>query len=290
MNIELLLRQFLYTHKYVSYPGIGKLQFGPGVQMPDSLEKGEAVALQDLNFSFSLHEEMDKDFIAFVSTQTGKIKPLAAADVESYFMLSKQFINIGKSFVVDGIGSVDKLDNGTYAFTPGYFLPVSEASAAPSKPLKVRESQPVMPKTEPATKSAPVNKKLVLVVIGAISLVLIGWAVYHFVFANKGTGEVNTPVVNKDTNTAAPKDTSTVNPTQPVTTTVGFKAIVEQRFTRLAAEARAAKLRTFGHDAKVDSAAPATFLIYVPVKDTTISVDTLQLTKITGKRPRFTPM
>ncbi len=292
MNIELLLRQYLYNHKTVTYPGIGKLTFGANAQLPDSLEKGEALPLQDLNFTFNLQEGLDKDFIAFVSSQTGKIKPLAAADVESYFMLSKQFINIGKSFVVDGIGAVDKQDNGTFAFTPGYFLPVSEASAAPHKPLKIREAVPVMPKGETKPQPPTINKKAVLGIVGALSLVLIGWAIYYFAFNKTSDAATNLNVVAKDTATSIQpaKDTGTaVAPTPLPTSTGGFKAIVDQRFTRAAATSRAAKLRSFGHDAQVDSTGPATFIIYVPIKDTTVSVDTLQLSKITGKRPKFLP-
>ncbi len=293
MNIELLLRQYLYNNKTVSYPGIGKLTFGANAQLPDSLEKGEALPLQDLNFVFNLQEGLDKDFIAFVSSQTGKIKPLAAADVESYFMLSKQFINIGKSFVVDGIGAVDKQDNGTFAFTPGYFLPVSEASAAPHKPLKIREVVPVMPKSETKPQPPAINKKAVLGIVAVLTLGLIGWAIYYFAFNKTADATTNTIVVAKDTANSIPpvKDTGTViTPTIPApVSTGGFKAIVDQRFTRLAATTRAAKLRSFGHNALVDSTGPATFLIYVPVKDTTVSIDTLQLSKITGKRPKFLP-
>lgn len=291
MNIELLLRQYLYNHKTVTYPGIGKLVFGSNAQLPESLEKGEAFPLQDLNFTFNLNEGLDKDFIAFVSSQTGKIAPLATADVESYFMLSKQFINIGKSFVVEGIGAVDKQDNGTFAFTPGYFLPVSEASAAPHKPLKIREAVPVMPKTETKKISPTLNKKPIFLIIGILFLGLVIYGVYRIAFAKKENAPGDTPIIAKDTATVLPKDTTNaVRPTQPVSVAAGFKAVVDQRFTRVAANVRAAKLRSFGHDAQVDSVAPANFLIYIPVKDTTVSVDSLQLIKINGKRPRFVPM
>jgi len=288
VNIELLLRQYLYNHKIITFPGIGKLVFGSNAQFPESVEKGEAFPLQDLNFTYNLNEEIDKDFVAFVSSQTGKIKPLAAADVESYFMLSKQFINIGKSFVVEGIGSVDKQDNGTFAFTPGYFLPISEASAAPHKPLKIREAVPVLPKGNTKPQPPAINKKWVLMAIAGIAFLLIAWAVYAFVFSKKGTGPGGNTIVTKDSVASTPKDS--VDNNTKVSFTGGFKAIVDQRFTRLAADLRAAKLRSFGHDAQVDSITPTTFLIYIPVKDTTVSVDTLQLTRINGKRPKFIPM
>ncbi|MES2777210.1 MAG: hypothetical protein V4722_23740 [Bacteroidota bacterium] len=291
MKIELLLRQYLYNHKTVTYPGIGKLVFGSNAQLPDSLEKGEAFPLQDLNFSFNLNEPLDMDFVAFVSSQTGKIAPLAMADVESYFMLSKQFINIGKSFVVEGIGSVDKQDNGSFAFTPGYFLPVSEASAAPHKPLKIREAVPVMPKTDTKKTSPTLNKKPIMLIIGILLLGVVIYGIYRIAFAKKENAPGDKPVTAVDTTAVLPIDTlNAVRPSLPVSVGAGYKAIVDQRFSRAAANVRAAKLKSFGHDAQVDSISPSNFLIYIPVKDTTVSVDSLQLIKINGKRPRFVPM
>ncbi len=292
VNFELLLRQYLYNQKFVSYPGIGKLTFGSNAQLSDSQDKGEAQLLQDLHFTYNLNEGIDMDFVAFVSSQTGKIKPLAAADIESYFMLSKQFINIGKSFIVDGIGTVDKQDNGTYSFTPGYFLPISEASAAPHKPLKIREAVPVIPKSETKPQPFAINKKAVLGIVAALSLVLIVWAAYYFIFSKTNTSTTNATLGAKDTSNgeATLKDTPAVSTLPPTAlSTGGFKAVIDQRFTRSSATARAAKLRSFGHDAQVDSAGPSTFLIFVPVKDTTISVDTLKLTEVGGKRPKFLP-
>ncbi|MEO7311874.1 MAG: hypothetical protein ABIX01_15825 [Chitinophagaceae bacterium] len=286
MNIELLLRQYLYKHKHVVYPGIGKLVFGASAQLPDSLEKGEALPLQDLNFAFNLNEGQDSDFLAFVGAQTGKIKPLASADVESYFMLSKQFINIGKAFVVEGIGSVEKQDNGTFAFTPGYFLPVSEASAAPHKPLKIREIAPPVPKTDHKPVSPAINKKMIFAIIGILAVGLLVWGIYRIAFSKSGT--VPATVITKPDTTINAKDSAVViAPGIPAGNAGTFKAVLDERFSRGAAEARAAKLRTFNHDARVDSVARDRFIIYIPLKDTTVSVDTLQLTKITGKRPRF---
>jgi len=290
VNIELLLRQYLYQHKYVTYPGIGKLELGTSGSLPATADKAEPFLLQDLQFKFNLNEDLDPDFIAFVSVQTGKIKPLATADVESFFMLSKQFLHIGKAFVVEGIGSVEKQDNGVFAFTPGFYVAVSEASAAPHKPLKIREAQPVIPKAEVKTKkSSPpvsVNKNLILGVLGVIGLLVVGWAVYYFIFASKNNNNV-IPVTADSIQVS--KDTVAANATKAITPQLigGFKAIVDTRFTRVAANTRAAKLRTFGHNAQVDSAAPNNFRIYIPVTDTIKAIDSLKLNSITGKRPKF---
>lgn len=290
MNIESLLRQFLYQHRSISFPGIGKISFAAGTQLPDDHEKEGSFPLQGLEFQFDLQEGLDNELVAFVSSQTGKIKPLAAADIDSFFLLSKQFINIGKAFTIDGIGSIIKRDDGTYAFTPGHYVAYSEADLnAVNKPLKIREAQPVIPKEQEEDTRPAVNKKAVIGIIVILLIGLAGWAIYHFLMSGPST-EQQQPAVNvtteKDTAVTKPAiDTTIKTVDSTVVSAKGFRAIIDQRATRVAAEARAAKLRGFGHNVMIDSAGPALFKIYVPLKDTTISIDTLQLKKINGKKP-----
>lgn len=280
VNIELLVRQYLYQYKTISYPGIGRLTFSADIQLPESVEKGETVLLQGLHFTFNLQEQLDRDFVAYVSAQTGKIQSLAAADIESYFMLHKQFVNIGKSFTVEGIGSIDKLDDGTYIFTPGYFMTANEGSSAPLKPLKIREAQPIIPKNN-NIQATPINKKMIKVAIGIIVTILMIWLIWYLVFVkNRDNSGIPTAIdTTKKANAGLISKPDTIN--------ANFKAIIEYRYTRAGATERVKKLRILGHNAHVDSVQPDLFRIYIPVKDTTVSVDSLQLSRITGKRPRF---
>jgi hypothetical protein len=64
-----------------------------------------------------------KDLIDFISSQTGKMKALATADLDSYLELAQQFLNIGKPFLVEGIGSLVKIKSGQFAFTSGDIMP-----------------------------------------------------------------------------------------------------------------------------------------------------------------------
>jgi len=58
------------------------------------------------------------ELIAFTSKITGKMRPLAASDLESYLQLAHQFINIGKPFVIEDVGSIFRKNNGALIFTP----------------------------------------------------------------------------------------------------------------------------------------------------------------------------
>ena len=61
--------------------------------------------------------------IDFISLQTGKMKALATADLDSYLELALQFLNIGKPFLFEGIGSLVKIKSGQFAFTSGQVMP-----------------------------------------------------------------------------------------------------------------------------------------------------------------------
>ena len=64
----------------------------------------------------------DPDLIAFISQQSGKQKSLAAADLDSHLELARQFLNIGKPFQFEGIGTLVKKKAGNFDFTPGHLL------------------------------------------------------------------------------------------------------------------------------------------------------------------------
>jgi hypothetical protein len=264
VNFDVLIRQYLYQNKSISLPGLGRLAFASSAQLPADSEKYEATPLQDLHFTYNLQQEIEPEFIKFVSAHTGKIAPLAASDVESHFMLSRQFINIGKAYVIDGVGVIEKKDDGTYGFTPGVYIPVSDAITVTHKPLKVREPQPVLPKNTPA-RGKQVNYKNILIIAGiAVLIGLAGWAAYYFFVENRIT---DTAAVLNPSDTAQTKapasttgntssSTTTTVPNQAATPTGGpndYKAVYEVTVDKARAEKRTKMLKDGGSDARYET-------------------------------------
>ncbi|WP_290793333.1 hypothetical protein [Flavihumibacter sp. UBA7668] len=103
MKIDHLITQYLYQQKKVSLPGIGTF----------TMENGS------VSFSNKTDAEMSPDLIEFIRTHTGKMTALATSDLESYIMLNKQFLNIGKALHFEGIGTLVKAKEGLFEFTPG---------------------------------------------------------------------------------------------------------------------------------------------------------------------------
>ena len=250
---------------------MGRLHFGDSTQLPAATsDRYEAIPLQDLHFDYDLQQQADPDFIKFVSTHTGKIAPLASSDVDSHFMLCKQFINIGKAYIIEGVGTLEKKDDGTYGFVPGTYVPVSDAITVTHKPLKVREPQPIIPKST-AIRAKQVNYKNIILIAGiAVLIGLAGWAAYYFFVQNRLT-DTAAAVSPKDStaqaNIATTDTTKSATPQAAITTATGgpndYKAIYEVTKDKARAIKRTAVLVDGGNNAKYETVDSNTYKLYI---------------------------
>ena len=74
--------------------------------------------LEGVSFESKPSLKETPDLIAFIAEKTGKMKALAAADLDSHLVLAEEFLNIGKPFAFEGIGIITKLKPGEFEFTP----------------------------------------------------------------------------------------------------------------------------------------------------------------------------
>ena len=120
LKLASLLAQFLYTNKRLDLPGIGSLLLDPSVNVDgDNTKPGKVIPSGAISFENNPLLKESPDLVLYISSQTGKIKALAAADLDSHLNLIQQFINIGKPFLLEGIGNLVKIKSGEYAFTQG---------------------------------------------------------------------------------------------------------------------------------------------------------------------------
>lgn len=118
-------------------PGIGIFSLDDKVTIPDSDEKNVRDFSQHIQFKQANIAKADDALIDFIRAHTGKIKPLAESDLESYVADGKLMLNIGKPFHIEGIGTLVKNRNGVYEFTAGE--PIIERLES-MQPMKERES------------------------------------------------------------------------------------------------------------------------------------------------------
>ena len=124
MKLAPLLAKYLYTNKRLDLPGIGTFLLDPSFIIEEESSKhGRQANMQGISFENNPSVKDTRDLVDFISSQTGKMKALATADLDSYLELAQQFLNIGKPFLVEGIGNLVKIKSGQFAFTSGEIMP-----------------------------------------------------------------------------------------------------------------------------------------------------------------------
>lgn len=101
MKISPLLAQFLFTNKQLSLAGLGRF----------TLDDSGGIIFQ--------HEpsvKEDPELVSFIAENTGKMKSLVSSDLDSNLELARQFLNIGKPYLFEGIGTLSKNKYGAIEF------------------------------------------------------------------------------------------------------------------------------------------------------------------------------
>jgi hypothetical protein len=119
LKLSSLFSKYLYQEKKLRLPGIGEFTIDPSITVPDTNDKLFPDFLQNIRFSQQQVTAPDEQFINFIRTETGKIKPLAESDLDSFLSDGKILLNIGKPFVIEGIGSLQKTREGILEFKSG---------------------------------------------------------------------------------------------------------------------------------------------------------------------------
>jgi hypothetical protein len=117
MKIEQLLFSFFIQNKKFSLQGIGSFYLVSEPVASKDETQNFIFPENSIEFKSDKNTEQDELLIQYISEITKKIKPLATSDLESFTMLNKQFSNLGKPILLEGIGSLSKNNIGIYEFT-----------------------------------------------------------------------------------------------------------------------------------------------------------------------------
>jgi nucleoid DNA-binding protein len=123
LKLAAILAQYLYNNKRLTLQGIGMFQSDPSVYVETTNPKtSKSLPAESISFQNDPSAKQDEELVKFISAQTGKMKALAISDLESYIELMQQFLNIGKPFQIEGIGTLTKIRNQEYGFVQGNLL------------------------------------------------------------------------------------------------------------------------------------------------------------------------
>jgi hypothetical protein len=293
LKVAPLLAQYLYTYKRLDLPGLGIFSLDSSVVLEtESNKRNTPVNLEGVSFENMPSIKEAPELIQFISSQTGKIKALASADLISYLGEAQQFLNIGKPFLFEGIGSLTKIRSGEFAFTPGpaIALSIKEVSAIASRP------DPSAEKTNTDYKSVFYQRKvkktwqkpvaIILLVAGLGLAIWGGFTVYKRTTANNN----KLPVKKQKENPVQVADTAikqtdsldvpkSIAVTPSATTTGNFKFVIETAGKERAL-ARYNKLKGFGLDVQIETRDSSVFKLFfvlpAVIADTARMLDSLR--------------
>ena len=245
MKIEQVIVQQLYSYKKITLQGIGTFSLDSSVSLPVGSEKGMVIPENAISFDYNPKAGEDEALIDAIVQHTKKIKPLASADLDSFLMLGKQFLNIGKPFTLEGLGTLDKAQTGELIFIPGQFItPRIEAPKA-LKENETEEKSGLFPDYNSEVKSNSTRTIFIIVVI--LILGLGAWAAYYFFYQKTDQDVVNEtqPVQTNTDSVAVKKDTVAT----PAVTNDGytFKIVFKESIDTQEALKTLNKYKKYGH-------------------------------------------
>ena len=293
MKFDDQLAAYLYENKTLKLEGLGTFILNSKVSIPNTQEKEVYYPIEGLSFTFDPKSTTDENIIFFLVKKLGKIEPLIRSDLESYLSNIKQFINIGKPYTIEGVGTLSKNNQGIYEFTPGNFLPAKE-ELNPHRE-NAEHNYPV----RSSSSAGRVIATILIVVAALAALGGIGWGITHFVsrqetpneeLGQQGQTDTISHLANIEKPAAKIPPAAVVSKpdTTSNTTTKGdsvnYKMIFEITKTRARAERRTLQLQSLHSYTKYDSIRIADSLfyrLYLPLKakpaDTTHLKDSLKI-------------
>lgn len=290
MKIEQLIVQHLYNNKKVSIQDIGSFTLSPDMPLPLDNEKEMSMPENAVTFQYNKKALQDDELIDFIVSQTRKIKPLATSDLESYSILAKQFLNIGKPFPIEGLGVLLKNQAGEYEFTQGTHINAKLDAAPAQHKEKVDEAISFSTKA----LSPRDNRKWIYIFLLLFVVAIVAVLYYFLTQGNKDNTVEKLVQINPDS-ISIPKD-SIIQPLKPAadTTTASLKTdsttfniVIKEYPSKEAADRAFIKLSSYGHKLVIYPKDSFTYKIAMPftspLSDTLRARDSLKI--FFGGRP-----
>ena len=238
------MSQYLYQTRKLDLQGIGSFTLDAGAVIPQETDKIGQMPATGIQFKNVTIATADDALVNFIKEHTGKMKSLAASDLDFFLMTGRQLLNIGKPFYLEGIGTLVKNKDGRLDFTPGEYMIARIDSPGHSghsshgghsgTERNVTDEGPR--EREPRNNS----DRQILVLIGiVVGLLIIGGGGYYLYKRNSFTEPAaeKQAVVIPDTTFSKPDATAAVNPS--ASDTVAGSKVVPSQGTKPAGQAPA---------------------------------------------------
>jgi hypothetical protein len=224
LKLAKTIARYFYQAQAMNINGLGTFTSAPSGD-PDN----PAPIIQ---FTYKPTVANDDGLVKFIVTETGKMRPLAESDLESFVTSGLQLLNIGKPFFIEGLGAIQRNKEGVWDFITGNQIS-EKASYDIEEERKLRGDLHEVPQrrivdaeANHPESSGGLNWKRILLSLGVLAVLGGGaFALYKYVLQpqqdvanNVNTSNDNTGI-NKDT-TSIQKDTSAIAKPKPLNTMV----------------------------------------------------------------------
>jgi hypothetical protein len=216
LKLPQLLSQYLYQTRKLDLPGIGSFSLDAEAVIPQETDKIGQMPATGIQFKNVTIAAADDALINFIKEHTGKMKSLAASDLDFFLTTGRQLLNIGKPFYLEGIGTLVKNKDGRLDFTPGEYMVARIDNPGHSGHSGHSGSERNVTDEGPRERETRNNSdRQILLLIGIVAgLLIIGGGGYYLYKRNSFTEPAaeKQAVVIPDTAAAKPDATAAVNP------------------------------------------------------------------------------
>jgi len=183
VKVPELMLKYLLQNKILHIQGLGSFSLTSG-----TISQDDQIPAGSVSFKLDAKTKEDPELINFISAQTGKIRPLAAADLESVIIQGKQFLNISKPFILDGLGILQKDMRNDIEFIQ-YVAPDKNENHRSEK----RKDEDSIHFNEnyltPIGRKSDHSRNLTMAALIFVGCSIIGWVGYYF-YQKSGNEEI----------------------------------------------------------------------------------------------------
>ena len=261
----MLLSQYLREHQQLRLPGLGSFYASSAAAVSDA----DTQPTLNVRFERKPVTEAEEGLVDFIRQKTGKIRPLALADLDSYIENGLQLLNIGKPFYIEGIGTIMKTREGTYNFEARELAATRDESSAErsqrAKAEQAEKKRSVFEDEKYSPSSNPWQKIVVAaLILGGLAIVVLGG--YYLYTQNNDKAEIReqfTPPMIVDTanNKQDTLNMKAVDSSRSYAA-AGYKFILETTNSKKRALRRYAQLKSYFLPIKLETADSTAFKLY----------------------------
>ena len=282
MKLAALLTEYFLSNKRLDLPGIGIFRIIETITEEKDIAIQASIATsEEIIFENDPSIKDVPELINFLASRSGKMKSLTAADLNSHLRQAKEFLNIGKPFLFEGIGSLSKLNSGEYVFVS--WNPKDLTSKEINITSGTEDSLTNYKNIFSASRAKILWKKPVLILFVLAGLAVAAWLGY-IVYRNSIK---NKPVASQEIKVKIIPDTDTRDLNKDSTKTIPakpqngeYKYILEVANKYRAFE-RFGRLKSYGWKIQMETADSVEYKLFlslrVPPENITSVIDSLSL-------------